>query len=120
MTEEIKVGDNDTLSALVAVSVKADLLVILSDVDGLYSADPHKDSNASLIQEVHGMPEWVLQLGGGEGSALGTGGMRTKLSAAQIAAKADCDTVISNGDNPDTLYDIVDNKAGKYTRFYSK
>ena len=119
-TEEIKVGDNDTLSALVAVSVKADLLVILSDVDGLYSADPHKDSNASLIQEVHGMPEWVLQLGGGEGSALGTGGMRTKLSAAQIAAKADCDTVISNGDNPDTLYDIVDNKAGKYTRFYSK
>ena len=118
-TEEIKVGDNDTLSALVAVSVKADLLIILSDVDGLYSADPHKDTTASLIGEVYGMPAWVLALGGDKGSALGTGGMKTKLHAAQIAAKAHCDTVISNGENPETLYDIVAGKSGKYTRFYS-
>ncbi len=118
-TEEIKVGDNDTLSALVAVSVKADLLVILSDVDGLYSADPHKERDATLIQEVRGMPSWVLSLGGGEGSNLGTGGMKTKLSAAQIAAKAHCDTVIANGNNPDALYDIVEGKSGHYTRFYS-
>ena len=119
-TEEIKVGDNDTLSALVAVSVKAELLVILSDVNGLYSADPHKDSGATLIQKVYGMPDWALALGGGEGSTLGTGGMRTKLHAAQIAATANCDTVIANGERPQTLYDIVDNKMGEYTRFYSK
>ena len=118
-TEEIKVGDNDTLSALVAVSVKADLLIILSDVDGLYSADPHKDSSAALIGEVYGMPDWVLSLGGGEGSALGTGGMKTKLHAAQIAATANCDTVIANGENPETLYEIVAGKSGKYTRFFS-
>ena len=95
------------------------LLMILSDVDGLYSADPHKDTTASLIGEVYGMPAWVLALGGDKGSALGTGGMKTKLHAAQIAAKANCDTVISNGENPETLYDIVAGKSGKYTRFYS-
>jgi len=118
-TEEIKVGDNDTLSALVAVSVKAELLIILSDVDGLYSADPHKDESATLIQEVYGMPDWVLALGGGEGSSLGTGGMKTKLHATQIAYSANCDTVIANGENPEILYDIVGGKAGKYTRFFS-
>ncbi len=119
-TEEIKVGDNDTLSALVAVSVGAELLIILSDVDGLYSADPHKDATATLIQEVRGMPDWVRALGGGEGSSLGTGGMKTKLHAAEIAAQANCDTVIANGDTPELLYAIVEGKSGKYTRFFSK
>ena len=71
-TEEIKVGDNDTLSALVAVSVQAELLVILSDVDGLYSADPHKDGNAKLIREVYGVTDELLQSAGGAGSSLGT------------------------------------------------
>ncbi len=118
-TEEIKVGDNDTLSALVAVSVGADILVILSDVDGLYSADPHKEENAKLIEKVEGVPAWVLALGGGEGSALGTGGMRTKLSAAQICQKSGCDTVIANGEKPELLYDIVEGKLGGYTRFFA-
>lgn len=116
-TEEIKVGDNDTLSALVAASVKADLLVILSDVDGLYSADPHKDENAKLIEEVRAVTEETLSLAGGAGSALGTGGMKTKLNAAILCAEAGCEMVIANGENPEILYDIVAGKKGKYTRF---
>ena len=119
-TEEIKVGDNDTLSALVAVSVGAELLVILSDVEGLYSADPRKDKNAVLIEEVHGLTDEVLALAGGEGSSLGTGGMRTKLRAAQICTKDSCDLVIANGNDPEKLYDIVAGKGKGYTRIYAK
>lgn len=118
-TDEIKVGDNDTLSALVAVSVKAELLVILSDVDGLYSADPHKDKNARLIEEVHGVTEEILQKAGGAGSALGTGGMRTKLTAAKLCNDKGVDMVIANGESPDLLYAIVDGKKGGYTRFFA-
>ena len=117
-TEEIKVGDNDTLSALVAVSVNAELLVILSDVDGLYSADPHKNAEAKLIQEVFGVCEETFALAGGAGSALGTGGMKTKVKAAQLCESAHCDTVIANGESPELLYDIVNGKKGKYTRFF--
>ncbi len=118
-TEEIKVGDNDTLSALVAVSAKANLLVILSDVDGLYSADPHKNEGAELLQRVHGMPEALFALAGDEGSSLGTGGMKTKLKAAQICVEKGCDMVIANGNNPPLLYDIVEEKEGNYTRFFA-
>ncbi len=116
-TEEIKVGDNDTLSAYVAVSVKANLLVLLSDVDGLYSADPHKDSEAKLIQRIHGMPEELFSLAGDEGSSLGTGGMKTKLRAAQICVNDGCEMVIANGQAPALLYDIVEGKRGNFTRF---
>ena len=119
-TEEIKVGDNDTLSALVAVSVKADLLVILSDVDGLYSDDPHKNENATLIKIVNGIDEKLLALAGGEGSAFGTGGMKTKLQAANLCLKGGLDMAIANGNNPERLYVIVDGKDGKYTRFSAK
>lgn len=119
-TEEIKVGDNDTLSAYVAVSAKADLLVILSDVNGLYSADPHKDANAKLIERVHGIPEELFSLAGDEGSALGTGGMRTKLHAVEICSKAGCDTVIANGQSPSLLYDVVGGIEGGYTRFFAE
>lgn len=119
-TEEIKVGDNDTLSALVAVSVKADLLIILSDVDGLYDADPHKNSGAKLIERVHGTPECLFSMAGDVGSALGTGGMKTKLNAAKICVDKDVDMVIANGENPELLYDIVSGKQGGYTRFYAK
>ncbi len=119
-TEEIKVGDNDTLSALVAVSVQADLLVILSDVDGLYSADPHKDANAKLIEEVPSITEETLSLGGGAGSALGTGGMKTKLHAAKLCTGAGCEMVIACGENPEILYDVIDGKKGKFTRFLAK
>ncbi len=119
-TDEIKVGDNDTLSALVAASVSAELLVILSDVNGLYSADPHKDANARLLTEVHGVSQEIEALAGGVGSALGTGGMKTKIHAAQICTKAGCDMVIANGKSPALLYDIVAGKSGNYTRFFSK
>ena len=119
-TEEIKVGDNDTLSAYVAVSAKADLLVILSDVNGLYDKDPHKNTDAKLIERVHGSPESLLDVASGAGSALGTGGMKTKLKAAKIARDAGCDTVIANGENPELLYDIAAGKEGGYTRFFAR
>lgn len=119
-TEEIKVGDNDTLSALVAVSVEAELLIILSDVDGLYDADPHKNSGAKLIERVHGMPESIFTLAGDVGSALGTGGMKTKLNAAKICTEQGVDMVIANGEDPALLYDIIDEKEGGYTRFLAK
>ena len=110
-TEEIKVGDNDTLSAMVAVNVSADLLILLSDIDGLFTADPHTDPNAKLISVVSEINDDILALGGDEGSAFGTGGMRTKLHAAQICTEKKCDMIIANGEKPDILYDIVDGKA---------
>ncbi len=118
-TEEIEFGDNDTLAALVASSVGADLLVLLSDIDGLYTADPHKDPEASLIPEVHEITDDIRALGGGAGSALGTGGMVTKIRAAEIATAAGCDMIITNGAYPELLYNVMDgNLAG--TKFYAK
>lgn len=119
-TDEIKVGDNDTLSALVAVSVGAELLVILSDVNGLYDADPHKNSSAKLIERIHGIPEYIFTLAGDTGSTLGTGGMKTKLNAAKICVEQGVDMVIANGESPALLYNILDGKMGNYTRFYAK
>ena len=110
-TDEIKVGDNDTLSAMVAVSVGAERLILMSDIDGLYTADPRKDPNAKLIERVNTLSEDILALGGGEGSSLGTGGMRTKLHAAEICMKSGCDMVILNGEAPTLLYDLFDGKA---------
>lgn len=112
-TDEIIIGDNDTLGAVVAVSVEADLLVLLSDIEGLYTADPHKDPEAQLITRVDEITDEILRLGEGKGSELGTGGMKTKLHAACIAADAGIDMVIANGSEPDILYDIVSgNPAG--------
>ena len=119
-TEEIKVGDNDTLSALVACSAEADLLILLSDIDGLYTGDPHKDSSATLIREVATLDERVMALGGDAGSALGTGGMATKLHAAEIATGAGCEMIIANGENPDILYAILSGEDVPYTRFLVK
>ncbi len=118
-TEEIKVGDNDTLSALVAVSVHADLLILLSDIDGLYTADPHTDPEARLIRRVPTLTEEILSLGGGAG-ALGTGGMKTKLAAAKICTENGCDMVIANGTRPAVLYDILDGKETDATVFLAK
>ena len=109
-TKEIVIGDNDTLAAIVAQSVKADKLVLLSDIDGLYTADPHKDPNAKLIQVAHEIDDKLLALAGGSGSNLGTGGMVTKLEAAKICLGCNCDMIITNGNNPNALYDIVDGK----------
>ena len=118
-TEEIVFGDNDTLSAEVAVSINADLLILLSDIDGLYSSDPRKSADARLIDEVHEITDEIMALGGGAGSARGTGGMETKLHAAKIATDAGCDMIIANGAYPERLYGIIDGESVG-TRFYSK
>ncbi len=110
-TEEIVIGDNDTLAAIVAQSVKADLLVLLSDIDGLYTADPHKDPDATLIPHISAITDDIRALGGGSASAQGTGGMTTKLHAAQICMDCGCDMVITNGRRPDDLYHILEGKS---------
>lgn len=118
-TEEIVIGDNDTLSATVAASIRADLLVILSDIDGLYDSDPRKNPDARLISVVPELTDDIRALAGGEGSSLGTGGMVTKLRAAAIATGAGCEMMIANGQNPRILYDITAGKAIG-TRFLTK
>lgn len=118
-THEITLGDNDTLSAIVAANVRADLLVLLSDIDGLFTADPRKDPNAKLITEVKELTPEILALAGGKGSNLGTGGMETKLRAAEIATEAGLTMVIANGADPKVLYDIVEGKQVG-TRFLPK
>ncbi len=108
-TEESVIGDNDTLAAIVAKCVHADLLVLLSDIDGLYTADPRKDSNAKLITIVEGITPEIKALAGVSGSSQGTGGMITKIQAAEICMKCGCDMIIANGNNPANLYAIIDN-----------
>ena len=110
-TAEIKVGDNDTLGAIVACSVGAGLLVLLSDIEGLYTADPRKDPAAQLIPMVEEVTPEIESLAGGKGSELATGGMETKLRAAKMATAQGCDMVITNGEHPERLYDIVEGKA---------
>ena len=110
-TAEIKVGDNDTLGAIVACSVGADLLVLLSDIEGLYTADPRKDPAAKLIPIVEAVTPEIEALAGGKGSELATGGMETKLRAAKMVTAAGCDMVITNGEHPERLYDIAEGKA---------
>ncbi|NBI69216.1 glutamate 5-kinase [Pseudoflavonifractor sp. 60] len=110
-TAEIKVGDNDTLGAIVACSVGADLLVLLSDIEGLYTADPRKDPAARLIPVVEEVTPDIQALAGGKGSDLATGGMETKLRAAQMVTSRGCDMVITNGEHPERLYDIAEGKA---------
>lgn len=107
-TEEIVIGDNDTLAAIVAKSVNADLLVLLSDIDGLYTADPRKDPAAKLIPTVTVLDDSIRALAGVSGSDQGTGGMITKLQAAQICMDCGCDMVIANGNEPNHLYSILD------------
>ena len=118
-TEEFGIGDNDTLSAIVAVTIQADLLILLSDIDGLFDGDPRKNPDAKLIDTVEKIDEHIISLGGGSGSNLGTGGMATKLRAAQMATAAGCEMVIANGQSPEVLYDVA---AGKRvgTRFLAK
>ena len=106
-TAEIKVGDNDTLGAIVACCVGAEVLVLLSDIDGLYTADPHKDPRATLIPVVAAITPAIEGLADGKGSELGTGGMATKLRAAKMVMAHGCDMVIANGDKPELLYDIA-------------
>lgn len=116
---ELEIGENDSLAAIVAKLVHADLLVLMSDIDGLYSADPHKDENAELIPVVEQIDEKIERIAGGAGTPNGTGGMATKISAAKIATDAGIDMVILNGDRPEHLYDLfADAPIG--TRFIAK
>ncbi len=118
-TAEIAVGDNDTLSAIVATCINADINILMSDIDGLYTADPHKDPDAKLISVVPELTEEIMALGGGSNSSQGTGGMATKLRAAQICTTHGIDMIICNGSHPSLLYDIMDGKAIG-TRFIGK
>lgn len=103
-------GDNDTLAALVAKCIHADLVVLMSDIDGLYTADPHTHSDAKLIPVVEEITPEIELLAGGAGSALGTGGMLTKVTAAKRATEAGVDMIITNGAHAEVLYDIVEGK----------
>ena len=109
-TDEIVIGDNDTLAAMVAESVGANLLVLLSDIDGLYTADPHADPTAKLLSVVHRVDDGIRALAGVSSTDQGTGGMVTKLRAAEICLNCGCEMVIANGREPMLLYDIVEGK----------
>lgn len=109
-TDEIVIGDNDTLAAMVAESVEADLLVLLSDIEGLYTADPHADPTAKLLPVVHRVDDDIRALAGVSSTDQGTGGMVTKLRAAEICLNCGCEMVIANGSEPTLLYDIVEGK----------
>ncbi len=108
--EEIVYGDNDSLSAHVAEIVDADALIILTDIDGLFSANPREDENAVLIHSVDEISDEILALAGGSGTNRGTGGMITKLHAAQIATAAGIDTVVMNGSDPEDIYKLIDGR----------
>lgn len=110
-TVELGIGDNDTLAAIVSESVHADKLILLSDIDGLYTADPHTHPDAKLIRTASKVDDEIFALAGGSSCALGTGGMVTKLQAAKICLSCGCDMVITNGNNPANLYDIIDGKS---------
>ena len=118
-TAEIGIGDNDTLAAYVATCVGAELLILLSDIDGLYTADPRTNPDARFIPRVYEITDEIMSLGGGSGSKLGTGGMKTKLTAASICTDKGCDMIIINGENPGLLYDIADGKEAG-TRFFAR
>ncbi len=109
--EEMNFGGNDTLSAYVARLAKADLVINMSDVDGLYDSDPRKNPNAKLIDYVEKIDERITALAGGAGTARGTGGMRAKLTAASIATMAGIPMLILNGTDPEILYDVFDGKS---------
>lgn len=103
-------GDNDTLSAIVATLIGADALIILTDIDALYTANPKVDKNAKRIPVIENITEEVEAMAGGAGSSLGTGGMQTKIKAAKIATSEGIDCLIVSGDDPNNLYDLFDGK----------
>lgn len=109
-TKEIAIGDNDTLAAVVALAVDADLCVLLSDVDGLYTESPSKNPDAKLILVIEEITPDIEALAGGKGSSLGTGGMITKLRAAAMCMENGCDMIIANSDKPELLYNIPEGK----------
>ena len=107
---ELEVGENDSLAAIVATIAKADLLIIMSDIDGLYDHDPRQSEDAEMIPVVHEIDEAIHALAGGAGSKFGTGGMKTKIHAVEIAYEAGIDVVLMNGKKPKRLYDLFEDK----------
>ena len=114
---ELEIGENDSLAAIVAGLVRADLLILMSDITGLYSADPHKDENAELIPVVREITPEIEGIAGGAGTPNGRGGMATKIAAAKMANTAGIDMVIMNGEKPERLYDLLLNDENVGTRF---
>lgn len=110
-SEDRLFGDNDMLSAVVSVLCKAGKLIILSDINGFYDSDPRLFPNARLIEKIDKIDENVFSLAGGAGSRRGTGGMKTKIKAASLAASNSIDTIIINGKNPELIYDIISGKS---------
>lgn len=117
-TAEIKVGDNDNLSALAAILAGADKLLLLTDQQGLYTADPRNNPQAELIREVHGIDDALRAIAGDSVSGLGTGGMGTKLQAADVACRAGIDVVIAAGSKPGVVADVIEGKPVG-TRFHA-
>lgn len=107
---ELEVGENDSLAAVVATIAKADLLIIMSDIDGLYDRDPRKSEDARLISIVHEIDDKIRGLAGGAGSKFGTGGMKTKIHAVELAYEAGIDVVLMNGKRPQKLYELFEDK----------
>ncbi len=108
--DEIVYGDNDSLSAIVAKLVNADALIILTDIDGLYDDNPNENEDAKLISQVDEITDELIAVAGGHGSRFSTGGMVTKLHAAQIAMDAGIDTIVMNGAAPESIYKALDGK----------
>jgi glutamate 5-kinase len=106
----VRFGDNDNLSAIVACLINADLLIILSDIDGFYDSDPRNNDNAKLLSEIDEITKDLEECAGGAGSNLGTGGMITKLTAAKTATIAGVDMVLANGSEPGIMLDILNGK----------
>lgn len=109
--EEIVIGDNDTLSAVVAVLTEADLLILLTDTDGLYEENPHDNPGAKLIQTVDTITDHIRAVAGGSDSGVGTGGMSTKITAAEYATANKIDMFIANGQDPAIIFDILEGTA---------
>ncbi|MBZ4683155.1 MAG: proB [Fusobacteriales bacterium] len=119
--DEIKVGDNDSLSAYVSAIVEADLLIILSDIDGLYDDNPKENKNAKLIKTVENIDDNIKKLAKGAGSKFGTGGMATKIKAAEICTNFGIAMIIAHGENPYNLIEILEGKEiGTYFKSNSK
>ena len=117
-TEEIEFGDNDTLSAYVAELVDADLLILLSDIDGLYSADPKSDPEASIISKVYDISPTIEALASGSGTSFATGGMATKIAAAKICMESCIDMIIANGAIPAIIHELLKgNNIGTFFYF---
>ena len=110
-SEERLFGDNDMLSAVVAILCRAKTLIILSDIDGFYDRDPRLYANARLIERVEVIDENIQSAAGGVGSRRGTGGMYTKLKAAKLCTAQGIDTIVTNGKNPDSIYDIINGQS---------